>query len=139
MPQNDSKLDELNDSDVLLPPQIALRIAIERRLIVVAVHHDVHDDVEEAHKEPMTTVSVVVQIHKAEVQHVHVMEDVQKGYLAILLSQHKEDRLQQIEQLIEEVRVRKPALPGLVLMIRRQVLDALKVIVSGSQHKVDSL
>jgi len=99
----------------------------------------VHDHVKEAHEEAMAPVSIVVQIHEAEVQHVHVVKNVQEGYLPILLSQDKEDSLQQIQQLIEEVRVGEPAFPSLVIVIWWQVADTSKVIVSGSEHKVDSL
>jgi len=71
--------------------------------------------------------------------HHQVVEDVQEGYLAILLAQHKEHSLQQIHELVEEVRVGQPSFSALQLVIQRQFGDASQVVGLQDEQKVKTL
>lgn len=139
MREYNNKLDKLNDCDVFLPPEIATRVPIEGRLVVVGVHHGVHHHVEGDQEESMAAVSIIIHVQEAYVHHVYVVENVQERYLAILLSEYKEHSLQQIHELVEEVGVTEPTLPVLVLMIQRQIGYATEVIVARTKHEVHTL
>lgn len=71
---NDPELNQLDDGDVLLPPQIRLRIL--GGLVVIRVHHNVDYNVEEAHEETVAAIAVIPQIQVTEIDHVNVMKHV---------------------------------------------------------------
>lgn len=84
--------------DVLLPPEILLHLWSEGRQEVVGVHDDVHKGVDPAN-EGAVAARIVLGGAPADHGHDCVMIDVQECHLAIVLTQHKEDRVQQLGDL----------------------------------------
>ncbi|KAI8044093.1 hypothetical protein M5D96_000243 [Drosophila gunungcola] len=117
------ELEQLDNGYVLLPPT-RLHIPADGGEVVVGVHEHVHGHVQEAEREQGAAIAAVRNVYVSAEGHDQMVKDVQEGHLTILLSQHKKDRLQQIHEFVEEVRVGYPSLPVFVLVIQRQSGDA---------------
>lgn len=87
--------------DVLLPLAL-LPLAVHRGEIVVKIHDDVHERVDRAH-EHRVSASEVFRANPGERHHSSVVIDVQERDVRLLLLQHEEDGVEEIEDLREEV------------------------------------
>jgi len=103
--EHHEELHQLAQSEVLLPPEALLDILALRRGVIVAIHHHVHQDVEHADKEDMTTITVESNQQVRRDDHKDMVEYVEEGNLPRFLAQHKEDGFQQVEQLVQMVQV----------------------------------
>lgn len=88
-----------------LEPFVALAI---RHIVsgheIVRVHAGVHNEIEKAEKRGMAT--RLQQQRGVDAQaNGDMMVDMEHGDLRVFLAQHKEQRLQQIEQLVEEEQI----------------------------------
>lgn len=92
------KLNQLNGSEVLLPPQVLLVFGAHGAQAVVCVHDDVNNTVEESVECPLPTCRKSNSEPPGE-GHDGMMVDVEKCHLAVLLPQHKEDRVQHFNEL----------------------------------------
>lgn len=94
----------LQVGDPMLPPQVLLELWSHSREHVVEVHHDVHERVDNADECSMSTREVFCAAPRDH-GHDGVMVQMQERYLVVLLSQHKEDRIEQFREFGYEVNV----------------------------------
>lgn len=89
---------DLQNGNVLLPPQILLHFGSHRREQIVGIHNDVYERVDEAQQGAMAAGKV---LHADERAHGHqcVMIQMQERDLTLLLAQHKEHGVQQFADL----------------------------------------
>lgn len=99
------KLDQLDCSEVFLPPQVLLVAGTEGSQAIVRVHEDVDNTVQQSMKGSLATWSKTDSKPPGE-GHDGVMIDMKKCHLAVLLPQNKEDSVQHLNELGEIV---KPA------------------------------
>lgn len=116
--KNEDKLNQLNAGHVLLPPQILLVLRSHGGDHIVEIHNDMHTGVENANDDALFA-GRILQIAPREEHCDRMMVDVQERDLIVLLAQHKERGVQQIDDLREEVE------PG--ARIESQVLFACAV------------
>lgn len=88
----------LQNCDILLPPQILLNLGAHGRQQIIGIHDDVNEGVDEAQQSAMTT-GKVLDANEGAHWHQCVMIQVQKRNLTLLLAQHKEHRVQQLTDL----------------------------------------
>lgn len=108
--EGQAELQELQGSDVLLPPEVLLPLVAQRCQGVVAVHDDVHEGVDGANEGAMTP-GVVLGGPPGYHGHDCVVVHVQERDLVVLLAQDEEDRVEQFTDLGEEVDVHAPGYP----------------------------
>lgn len=111
--EHQEELHQLAQGKVLLPPEALLHILALRRGVVVAVHDDVHQNIEHADQEDMATKTVESDQHVRGEDHEDVMEHMEERDLALLLAQHKEYGVHQVEHLVQMVHVRQCPFRGL--------------------------
>lgn len=109
MGEHDDELHHLEYGKVLLPTHM---IALNGR-VIVARHGHVNDDVEGAKEEQVAPVALETDDQVASSRHQDVMEDMHKGYLPVLLAEHKEEGIQQVHDLVDVVGVGDGAFPML--------------------------
>jgi len=100
--QDEDELDQLDAGHVLLPPQVLLVLGSHCGHHVVEVHDNVHARVENANDYALLAGSVL-QVAPGEEHRDGVMVHVEERHLVVLLAQHKERRVQQIDDLREKV------------------------------------
>lgn len=93
-----NKLDQLNGSEVFLPPQVLLIAGAHGSQTVVRVHDNMDDTVQQGVERSHTTWRKPNSKPPGE-GHDGVMVDMKECHLAILLPQHKEDSVQHLYEL----------------------------------------
>lgn len=88
----------------MLPPQVFLELWSHSRKHVVEVHHDVHERVDNADEGSVPAWEVFCATPRDH-GHDGVMVQMQERHLVVLLSQHKEDRIEQLREFGYEVNV----------------------------------
>ena len=101
-PQFRDNTHDLHLRYVFLPPNVVLVLWIVDRYQVVAIHDDVHDWIDETGENWMAAAKEFASV-PGQQDHTAMMVDVQKGDLIVLLAQHKENGVQQIKHLQQEV------------------------------------
>lgn len=99
------KLDQLDCSEVFLPPQVLLVAGAKGSQAVVCVHEDMDNTVQQGVEGSLTTWCKPDSKPPGE-GHDRVMIDMKKCHLAVLLPQDKEDCVPHLDELGEIV---KPA------------------------------
>lgn len=125
--QQDHELGQLDQGDVLLPPEAGLHAGVLRRQEVVEVHDHVHEGVEEGQGVEVAPGAVEPAQDIAAQDHEDVVVDVEEGDLLVALPQDEEHGVQQIDDLVEDVGEVHGALQSLVLVAMGEALDALQV------------
>lgn len=79
----------LEECQVLFPPQVLLHVRTHGGQHVISVHEDVNEGVDKAQQSSMSA-GKVFNANKSADRHECVMIDVQEGHLSLILSQDKE-------------------------------------------------
>lgn len=115
--KNGNELRHLQNRNVLLPPDISLHLWPIDGEVVVAIHNDVHKQIEESRYYGMTSETAEAYYKVSGNGHKQVVEQMQCRYLLITLSQHYEDGVQQIEILVQVVQIGQSTIEHLFGMI----------------------
>lgn len=135
MAKHEEELQHLHEGQVPLPTH---RIALDGR-IVIGIHEDMNEYIEGAQEEELTSVAIESYYQVSGGWHQDVVENVQKRYLRVLLAQHAEHGVKQVNDLVYVVGIADAALPVLQRMILLQDSHAAKVVRLEYQHEVVSL
>lgn len=93
---------DLAEGQMLLPPQVLLHVRSHGGEHVVRVHEDVDEGVDQAQERAMAT-RKVLDANQAADGHQRVVVDVQEGDLALVLTQHEEDRVHEFDDFAHVV------------------------------------
>lgn len=88
----------MHHSQVLLPPQEPRKPWSHCSKTVVGIHKRVYEAVHDRHEGPVVR-GVILQTYPADSDHERVVVHVEKRHLAVLLADHEEYRVPQVEDL----------------------------------------
>jgi len=88
--ENADKLDHLKSRQILFPPKERLHLRSKGREEIVEVHHRVNPSIEESSKTSMTSTNKSDAPPRFK-RHDAMVKNMEKGEMAKLLLQHKED------------------------------------------------
>lgn len=90
--------------DILFPPEIILHTRSQCRQVVVKVHDDMDEGVDEW-GESSVAVGDKLETHVTRDGHEAVMRDMQQGDLIIFLPQNKEQGVKEVQELEQQISV----------------------------------
>ncbi|KAH9392275.1 hypothetical protein TYRP_005348 [Tyrophagus putrescentiae] len=93
------KLKQLQLGDVPLPPKVGRHLRAQRGQSVVGVHDHVNGRVDDHKRNENVRRTVGPEVQPGKGGHRGVVVDVQPGDLGVLLPQHEEDRVEEVNKL----------------------------------------